>query len=509
MDMLNGKGLTDEKRAYYKKYWDEIYHLDSPIDDYGFLRDAINNRHLQLQTYTIIDEFSHKLVHATSNQSELVKQIRDRINAIDNLEPESYCLTISLDKALEKSMEHIINRRDHPENETGIMTGIRSLDEIYLGFPRGSYTIITGSVNGGKTTLMFNIAFNMAKLGYNVVYVTLEKAAVPMAIRLHSLHAMVDYNRIKRGGKNENGLCEPIYNDLKAAYDDLKDRKINFELIQLPQTVKLSKILAEVEKVKSKMKIDVLVVDYLGAIGFEVRYPGRPDLDMAQTSIDLQAYCRKNDMAGISALQMTNSSTKAFREKGKKITSNDDIQKMAINTEDMSVSQRIIADADQGIGIFKDERDYPPTKAFITITKARDAEKGKVIVLDFNGSIGRISDPEFAPGQIIEVDDIIYNKNLTPADIASNDDLFSGDSSNAKADLDDSINSLDTNTTTTMVQSVDIDESESSEIDDLLDIEPVSKRPSKSEPLRSSKISKHGLGVREVTSQDIDAELGL
>ena len=58
---------------------------------------------------------------------------------------------------------------------------------------RPSYTIITDFINGYMTTLMFNMAFNMAKDGYSVVYVTMEKEA--------GLKHLEKYN--KKDDKNE------------------------------------------------------------------------------------------------------------------------------------------------------------------------------------------------------------------------------------------------------------------------------------------------------------------
>jgi len=198
MDSANAKGLTEEKKAFYKKFWDETHYIDAPLDDFDFLKDAINGRHAQYKAYKLIEQYSHDLVHSTNNQIDLIKSIRNDFNEIDNLEPEAYCRILSMNDALEETIKYIEHRRDNPGEVEGIMTGIKSIDDIFNGFARGSYTLITGSVNGGKTTLMFNIAFNMAKAGHKVVYVTLEKAALPFAVRLHSLHAGVDYNRIEK-----------------------------------------------------------------------------------------------------------------------------------------------------------------------------------------------------------------------------------------------------------------------------------------------------------------------
>ena len=48
--------------------------------------------------------------------------------------------------------------------------------------------------------------------------------------------------------------------------------------------------------------------------------------------------------------------------------------------------------------------------------------------------MGRISDQEFSPGQIKEVDDILYNNNITEEQLESTDDLFSPSDSEKNQD---------------------------------------------------------------------------
>jgi replicative DNA helicase len=218
MDTIDKVGkvkIDDEHRAKIRMYWDKIHSMEAPIEDYDLLKENINNRYVQWQAYEIFKEELERIVKSKSNQRDLVKEGREKLFKIDCMETDDYTVTMGMTEGLEKVKEYISNRRENPETSPAIMTGINAIDKIFNGFAVGSYTIITGMVNGGKTTLMFNIAFNMAKAGYGVVYVSLEKAAVPLFTRLLALHALVDYNRIKHGGKGgEKGLSDYYYNKL-------------------------------------------------------------------------------------------------------------------------------------------------------------------------------------------------------------------------------------------------------------------------------------------------------
>jgi len=424
IEKIGKTNINDEHRAKIRMYWDKIHSMEAPIEDYDLLKENINNRYVQWRAYEILKEELEKIVRVKNNQREIIKEGREKLFKIDCMEMDDYTLVMGLTEGIDKVREHIKDRRENPGSSPAVMTSINEIDKIFNGFPPGSYTIITGMVNGGKTTLMFNIAFNMAKAGYGVVYVSLEKAAVPFYTRLLALHALVDYNRIKRGGKNEQGLSDYYYNKLMEAADDLeKNIKPRFECIQAAQGTKLSKIFAEIDRVKARMKVDVIVVDYLGVIGFETSHPTRPDIDEALVSQRLQAYGRINKFVTITASQLKTPSSKEIRNKAKKATA-DDASKVEVNTEDLAGSKMIIADADNALGVILNS-DSPPTKMFVHITKARDDESRRTVTLDFDGKIGRVSDQILEPGRVSAVDAIVYDTSTDIEELSSDDGLFS------------------------------------------------------------------------------------
>jgi len=429
MSHIGSKEVSDADRATARMYWDKVYNeTGSDLEDYNLLKDNINSRYVQWQAYNIFNDKLEQLVKATNNQIELVKTIQEDFIKIDNMEPDAYSLSMDMEEGITRSMEHVEDRRENPDNAPVVFTGLDAIDKVYNGLEYGTYTIISGMINGGKTTLMFNIGFNMAKAGYNVVYVSLEKKAVHLYTRLLSLHALVDYNRIKVGGKTERGLNDENYEMLKNASVDLLEQvKPNFDVIQAAQGTKLSKLLGEIEKIKSKRKnegkkIDVVIVDYLGVIGNETSHPGRPDLDDAYTSSRLQAYGRINDFVTISAVQLKTSSSKEIRNRSKK-SSEDGNADVSVHTEDLAGSKMIIADADNGLSAVLNN-DSPPTKMFVFGTKARDDEAKRTMVLDFDGKLGRVSDPIFELGQASEVDDILFNSDITEEELMNEDAIY-------------------------------------------------------------------------------------
>ncbi len=446
METMGNRKISDDDRASMKMYWDQVYTMDVDIEDFKMLLSNINNRYIQWCAYKIMEEKMRIIVQSTSNQEEIVKEIREDFISIDCVDTDPYCCTMDLEEGMNKALEYITDRRENPDKMSGIPSYIKAIDDNYVFFEYGSYTIITGMVNGGKTTFMFNIAFNMARHGHNIVFVSLEKPAVSFFVRLICLHALVDYNRVRRGGVDERGLDDYHFNKICDAIKELKDKiKPYFTIVQLPQGTKVSKIIAEVDKIKTTMKsngknIDSLFVDYLGVIGNETHHPGRPDLDDAISSSRLQTYGRVNGYVTFVASQMKSPSSKEIRNKAKKATENDTVD-VEVNTEDLAGSKKIIADADNALGCVLNG-DSPPTKMFVHNTKARDSESRSTVVLDFDGKTGRVSDPVFENGQIQEVDDILYNTNFKIEDLESDDCLFSSNM-DALVDQSNQVNSVE------------------------------------------------------------------
>jgi hypothetical protein len=152
------------------------------------------------------------------------------------------------------------------------------------------------------------------------------------------------------------------------------------------------------------------------------------------------AYGRTHNLVTFTALQLKSSSSKDIRKKAQKVGTDADISSVEVNTEDYSGSQMIVADADNAIGCVLNS-DHPPTKMYISVSKARDDESRRTVVLDFDGKLGRVADPEYTPQQIKATQDLLYNSNvdsdLLEKKLTSDDDLFNAVSDSEGANVSD------------------------------------------------------------------------
>lgn len=438
--MLGGKKVQEEHKTSVRVYWDKICAINVSDEDYPMLKDHINERYVQWQAYEFYKKNLTGIVGATRGQIELVKEAKNELLAIDGLEPDNYSKTLSMIEALDEVESYIAERRATKEDLQRVPTYIKGIDKVFNGFEKGSYTVVAGLINGGKTTLMMNIGFQMALKGHHVVYVSLEKKALLLFIRLVCLYAEVDYNRLKIGGSDSDGIDDYHYDKLLDAVRELRGIVPNFHCIQKPQGTSLSNILSDVNRIEAKNPIDVLIVDYLGVIGNETVHVGRSDLDDWKTSSRLQAFGKIKNYVTITGSQLKTQSAKEVRNKAKKAATADvDVD---ISPEDLAGSKMIIGDADNGLGCALNY-DSPPTKMYVYSMKARDDASRVQIELDFDGRLGRVCDPQFAVGQVTNVDDIVYNDEITEAELneisifdSKEPDLLSNVGENKQEDVD-------------------------------------------------------------------------
>jgi len=419
---------TEEEKAANKAHWDKIWNRhDAPVEDYRILRDHMNDRYIFWQFY-LNWKNGEDIIKSPNDHSDMIREFKQGMNGIKNMDSDTYSLTMNVEEGMGLALEHIKKRRENPNDTDVIMTGLKPIDDIFNGLERGSYTVVSGMVNGGKTTFMMNVGFNVSKQGKHVVYISLEKKGELFFRRLLALHASTDYNRIKRGGTGQWGLTDFWYKKLQDAAKDLVERvKPNYKCCQFVQGTLLTKILAEVDTIRAQRPVDLLIVDYLQVIGSETHHIGRADLDLADIHRRIMAYGREHSMVVLTALQLKNSSSKEIRNKAKKVTGDADISSVEVNTEDYAGSQMIIADADNALGLVLNG-DKPPTKMFVSFSKARDDASRLTIQLDFDGKLGRISDPEYHHSQIEEVNkevnNLIYDELMDEKKLSSDDDLF-------------------------------------------------------------------------------------
>lgn len=138
----------------------------------------------------------------------------------------------------------------------GLHTGFHALDLMTGGFQNGEMTVLAARPSMGKTALAINMAVNIAtKKCASVGVLSLEMTSTSLMVRMLSSYSGVDSYRL-RSGKADN-------NDLKAITNAAAKLSAAKLIINDTSSVTASQLRGYARKMKTKHKIQLLVIDYL------------------------------------------------------------------------------------------------------------------------------------------------------------------------------------------------------------------------------------------------------
>lgn len=142
------------------------------------------------------------------------------------------------------------------DNNPAISTGWETVDEkLYGGLNRGDITVFCGQSGTGKSLFLQNLCINWAKMGLNVVYITLELNEQLTAQRLDAMISGFGTRHVMRN------------------IDDAALRVVNFKRIhkgcmqlkQIPNGSNVNDIRAYIKEYElhAGLTVDAILVDYL------------------------------------------------------------------------------------------------------------------------------------------------------------------------------------------------------------------------------------------------------
>jgi replicative DNA helicase len=435
--MLEESGQSELEIGRWRKAFDAIASRKINNENFEKLKDNLEARYLQQAFFEkIVDSgLVQGITHATSGQKDLVFKFQEEVNALSIEENSNAYRSTTFSETLGDVFDVINKRRENPEAEKGILTGYSAIDDKLFGFQHGKYVVIAGFPNGGKTTMMLNLALNMALKGSNVLYVTIEMTDEEVCERLLSIKSGVPSRLLRRGGKDKEGINEEVYQRLMAHKMEL-DSVIGetFTFVTVPQKTPLDKIIALIDRKRKFMKLDAIFVDYLDIVGSVAKYNNRPDLELADVSVRLQAYGKMNNILMVTANSIKSDKIGQFRKKG--VIEDEELEKNAINVEDLGGTQKISRDCDYMLSVvfnqFKD-------RLYIWWSKARFLiAAGETFTLNADPACGRLSDSDYDEVDKDGVRDFLQNDEED-----SYNDLFDGSSKDNKVELKEPSNPVE------------------------------------------------------------------
>lgn len=235
--------------------------------------------------------------------------------------------------------------RDKQKPIKYIKTGYSTIDK-YTYMDKGDYVIIGGRPSAGKTAFSIQLALNMAKNGYSIVYFSLETKPIKMMDRIMTTFCGLDFSNVKNHNLGDD------WEKTAALSDDLASYNINL--------VKASgKSVAWMKAEAKRLNADVVIIDYLQIVSD----PSNSRFEkVTNISIDIHDFVQQTNVLGIVLAQINRGGS--------------DEPKL----EDLKESGQIEQDADIVFLLHKKDpvEEYDVPEYWVKIAKNKEGEVGKI-----------------------------------------------------------------------------------------------------------------------------------
>ena len=258
-------------------------------------------------------------------------------------------------------------RRENPEEFTGIKTGIAKLDRLFVGFEKGTLTLVGALTNTGKSTFILNISQNIAeKFNKKVLIVSLEMGKEQWFRKYNSLAYKVPYLPLVKGDKDQ--LSDEKFEFLIKSIEDRKNSSVNYKVICASANNNNWDDIAEIIKEDMDGFVpDIIFVDYLGLLSPEGAASDRRDVRLGELAAKMRAYA-KTQLVPIVCVVQANRASVTRNAKGER--------KIDVNIENVEDSNKVGSHCDAFLALIT--LDDKPNTMVVKIAKQREGPQAQV-----------------------------------------------------------------------------------------------------------------------------------
>ena len=204
-----------------------------------------------------------------------------------------------LGEAMQNLLDHLEAIQASEGEVLGVPTGLRLLDKILGSMQKSDLILLAARPGMGKTSLALNIALNAAlRLHKHVAFFSLEMSAEQLALRLLSIQANIDSQKLRKGQ-----LTEEEWRRLLDAAATLAETE--FYVDDTP-AASVMEVRSKARRLHSEARIDLVIIDYLQLMRSDRRVENRVQ-EISYISRSLKALARELDVPLVALSQLSRS----------------------------------------------------------------------------------------------------------------------------------------------------------------------------------------------------------
>ncbi|MEL6290602.1 MAG: replicative DNA helicase [Pseudomonadota bacterium] len=195
---------------------------------------------------------------------------------------------------------------------SGLSTGLMDLDNRMGGLQRSDLIILAGRPSMGKTALVTNIAYNVAKAyraevqpdgskksvdGGIVGFFSLEMAAEQLATRILAEQSEISSEKIRRGM-----ISETEFRRLVEVSKVMSEAPL---FIDQTGGISIAQLAARARRLKRQRGLDLLIVDYLQLLSGSAKSAGNRVQELTEITTGLKALAKELEVPIIALSQLS------------------------------------------------------------------------------------------------------------------------------------------------------------------------------------------------------------
>lgn len=215
-------------------------------------------------------------------EQELFSLSTDK-NEKDNQKYEAY-----------EEVKRMIEVRKSGKEVTGLMSGIKPVDDIFFGFQKGQYYVLAGRPSSGKTAMADQICGNLLMRDKCILYISLESDRERVFSKLACKLANVAFWDFKRN------LLRP---ELLLKVEQFNDILVTKNIILMrPFDISPMEIRPLIRRCKRSDDIDLVIMDYLQKINIPNGWDERRTV--SRSSTEIQRACVESGVPALIVAQL-------------------------------------------------------------------------------------------------------------------------------------------------------------------------------------------------------------
>ncbi len=216
----------------------------------------------------------------------ILDDVEDEIRKIRQEKVSSF---ETMDEILDNGVEGLHKKGEY------FKIGLAGLDNKIVGFFKSNLIVIAGRPSTGKTSLVLNIALNLAKEDKRILFFSIETPSKRLAMRMLAIESEIEMGRILSGHLNNNEM-----QILSEKSEKLKGLPI---MINDDASLGLSSVISIASLEHQKRPLDILIIDYLQLMKSDVKV--NRNLGLAEVTAGLKNLSKELDVPVVLLSQLS------------------------------------------------------------------------------------------------------------------------------------------------------------------------------------------------------------